>query len=74
MNALLEPGAYLITLVWPLGPSGRVGGPPHSVSIQTYADVLGSGFKKVYDEPATGTMEGKVEGAESRLVVWQKTV
>ncbi|KZV89720.1 S-adenosyl-L-methionine-dependent methyltransferase [Exidia glandulosa HHB12029] len=72
MNDLLVPGAALVTLVWPLGPASRVGGPPHSVSVQAYADVLGSAFAKVYDEPAVGTMDGRVEGAESRLVVWRK--
>lgn len=71
MNRLLAPGAFLITLAWPIHPT-RTGGPPHSVKAEDYAQVLGAAFEKAHDEPAPGTMEGSVEGAEAELIVWRK--
>ncbi|KAH7930247.1 S-adenosyl-L-methionine-dependent methyltransferase [Leucogyrophana mollusca] len=67
MSALIKPGGYLITLVFPLG-LPLEGGPPFHVEPDDYVEPLGDGWEKVLDkipEVSSEHHEGK-----DRLVVW----
>ncbi|KAG8218361.1 S-adenosyl-L-methionine-dependent methyltransferase [Butyriboletus roseoflavus] len=50
ISALLKPGGYLITLVWPLNLPADDDGPPFFVKPEHYVDVLGDGWEKVLDK------------------------
>ncbi|KAG8218394.1 hypothetical protein J3R82DRAFT_4018 [Butyriboletus roseoflavus] len=50
ISALLKPGGYLITLVWPLNLPVDDDGPPFFVKPEHYVDVLGDGWEKVLDK------------------------
>ena len=67
MTALTKPGGYLITLAFPIMGPITVG-PPYSVSIESYAESLGSGWEKVLDRTSSLTLH---EGVE-RVVVWKR--
>ena len=68
MSALLRPGGYLITLIFPLNLPADGGGPPFFVKPEHYVDVLGEGWEKVLDKiPENSTHVG-----QERLVVYRK--
>ncbi|THH08547.1 hypothetical protein EW146_g8952 [Bondarzewia mesenterica] len=69
MNALTKPGAYLVTLVFPLGldPDGE--GPPHYVELEHYDELL-SGWTKVLDE--VPKVSNPTHVGRERIVVWKK--
>ncbi|KAJ7151030.1 S-adenosyl-L-methionine-dependent methyltransferase [Mycena filopes] len=69
MNALIKPGGYLITLVFPLDPETDVG-PPWFVRPEHYVGPLGDGWEKVVDREPTSSSTGHV--GRERLVVWKK--
>ena len=69
MNELVKPGGYLITLAFPLD-GDRPGGPPYSVSLPAYDEVMGSSWEKVLDKipnEVIGTSVGRM-----RLVIYKK--
>ena len=69
MNALMNPGGFLITLVYPLDPSTELG-PPFYVRPQHYLDSLGQGWEKVLDMVPVVSLKTHVN--RERLVVWKK--
>ncbi|THH05126.1 hypothetical protein EW145_g5028 [Phellinidium pouzarii] len=71
MAALLTPGGFLITLVFPIDGS-REGGPPYSVSVDIYAQALGSHWTKTLDKIPSESSPSH-EGRE-RLVIWRKNL
>ncbi|KAF8450796.1 hypothetical protein L210DRAFT_3500099 [Boletus edulis BED1] len=50
ISALLKPGGYLVTLVFPLNLPVDEDGPPFFVKPEHYAEVLGEGWEKVLDK------------------------
>ncbi|EGO01754.1 hypothetical protein SERLA73DRAFT_177233 [Serpula lacrymans var. lacrymans S7.3] len=71
MCALIKPGGYLITLVFPLGlPLEGYVGPPFHVDPEDYIEPLGQGWEKVYDKVPEIVREGR-KGTE-RMVVWRR--
>ncbi|KAI0316991.1 S-adenosyl-L-methionine-dependent methyltransferase [Amylostereum chailletii] len=69
MTALAKPGAYLVTLVFPLGLSPSEGGPPFYVIPEHYDGPL-EGWKKVLDKIPEVEEAGMRD--KQRLVVWRK--
>jgi hypothetical protein len=69
MAALLKPGGYLITLVFPIVPRNDVG-PPYFVRVEHYAEVLGENFVKVLDKVPEASHE--THTGKERIVVWQR--
>lgn len=71
MSALVKPGGYLITLVYPLGltPDGR--GPPYHVEPEHYIGPLGGNFTKVYDETPKTKAASPYDG-DSQMIVWKR--
>ncbi|KAJ7136102.1 S-adenosyl-L-methionine-dependent methyltransferase [Mycena epipterygia] len=69
MNALIKPGGYLITLVFPLDPETDVG-PPWFVRPEHYLGPLGEGWEKVVDRIPAKSSDTHV--GRERLVVWKK--
>ena len=69
MTDLARPGAYLITLVFPLNQPKDDNGPPFYVESEHYDEVL-HGWEKVLDEVPAVVQKGN-EGRQ-RLVVWKK--
>jgi len=69
MAALVKQNGYLITLVFPIdGP--RTDGPPFSIEVANYVEVLGDQWEKVVDkvpEKSSETHEGR-----ERLVIWKR--
>ncbi|EGO01753.1 hypothetical protein SERLA73DRAFT_70920 [Serpula lacrymans var. lacrymans S7.3] len=71
ISALIKPGGYLITLIFPLGlPLEDYHGPPFHVEPEDYIEPLGQGWEKVYDKIPGIVREGR-EGTE-RMVVWRR--
>jgi len=69
MCELVKTDGHLITLAYPMD-GDRKGGPPFSVDILSYVDVLGSGWEKVLDkvpDEVSGNSVGRV-----RLVIWKR--
>lgn len=66
---LARPGAYLITLIFPLNEPNDGIGPPFYVEPGHYDEVL-HGWEKVLDEVPAVVQKGK-EGKQ-RMVVWKK--
>jgi len=70
MTKLINPGGYLITLVYPLDEYTETG-PPFFVRPEHYADVLGPhGWEKVLDKVPERSSETHV--GRERLLVWKK--
>ncbi|KAH9951785.1 S-adenosyl-L-methionine-dependent methyltransferase [Amylocystis lapponica] len=69
MSAVIKPGGYLITLVFPLD-SPKDLGPPWYVEVGHYAEVLGDGWERVLDEIPTVISES--HKGQDRLVVWKR--
>ncbi|KAI0259797.1 S-adenosyl-L-methionine-dependent methyltransferase [Gloeopeniophorella convolvens] len=69
MSALANPGAYLITLVYPLGLDPEGGGPPHFVLPEHYDGPL-QGWTKVISELPEVTRPSHV--GKDFLMVWRK--
>jgi len=69
MNALINRGGYLITLVYPIDPPTDLG-PPFFVRPNHYAEALGSGWEKVLDKVPENSTESHV--GRERIIVWKK--
>jgi len=70
MSSLTKPGAFLVTLVFPLD-GAREGGPPYSVNVGLYRDCLGPEWDVVVDRaPDNGS---EAHRGRERIVVWKKT-
>ena len=69
MTEIAKPGAYLITLAYPLGLSPDEGGPPFWVIPEHYDGPLKAWTKVLDREPEIGE-DGL--GARQRLMVWKK--
>ena len=70
VTKLTQPDAWLVTLVFPI--DDRETGPPYSVSVEAYAEVLGPTWKKLIDRvPSESTERNK---GKERIVVWRKVV
>ncbi|KAJ7637068.1 S-adenosyl-L-methionine-dependent methyltransferase [Roridomyces roridus] len=69
MNALIKPGGYLITLVFPLDPESDAG-PPFFVRPDHYIEPLGSGWEKVVDRVPAESSPTHVN--REHLIVWRK--
>ncbi|KAJ7437364.1 S-adenosyl-L-methionine-dependent methyltransferase [Mycena galericulata] len=80
MSALLKPGGYLITLVYPIDPEPDTGsGPPWFVRPEHYVSPLGDEWEKVLDRVPTSASPDMPAGKEhlthvgrERLVVWKR--
>lgn len=70
VSALLKPGGYLITLVFPLNLSADEDGPPFFVKPEHYVDVLGDGWEKVLDKIPENSIPQHV--GRERLVVYRR--
>ncbi|KAF8559025.1 S-adenosyl-L-methionine-dependent methyltransferase [Imleria badia] len=70
ISALLRPGGYLITLVFPLNLPVDESGPPFFVKPEHYVDVLGEGWEKVLDKIPENSIPRYV--GRERLVVYRK--
>ncbi|KAJ7149035.1 Alpha/Beta hydrolase protein [Mycena crocata] len=69
INALIKPGGYLITLVYPLDPETDAG-PPWFVRPEHYLAPLREGWEKVVDR--IPTVSSPTHVGRERLVVWKK--
>jgi methyl halide transferase len=70
MNALIKPGGFLITLVFPLD-SPQEYGPPFYVQPEHYIEPLGSQkWEKVIDKAPENSLKAHI--GRERLVVWKK--
>ena len=69
MNALIKPGGYLITLVFPIDPPQEVG-PPYFVRPEHYIAPLGDGWEKVLDKIPEESSQSHVD--RERIIVWKK--
>lgn len=69
MRTLIKPGGYLIGLVFPVD-GAREGGPPYSLKVELYEEVLGSQWEKVLDKvPNESTLD---HVGRERLVIWRR--
>jgi len=70
MNALVKPGGFLVTLIYPIDPYKDYG-PPFYVRPEHYIEPLGEqNWEKVIDKiPEVST---KTHIGRERLVVWKK--
>jgi hypothetical protein len=69
MSSLARPGAFLITLIAPLGLPDGPRGPPFYVVPEHYDELL-TEWEKVYDEMPEDAVDGR--GWRQRLVVWKR--
>jgi hypothetical protein len=69
MNALVKPGGFLITLIYPLDPDTG-DGPPYYVRPEHYIEPLGDGWNKLLDIIPAVSSDPHV--GRERLVVWQR--
>ncbi|KAH8106222.1 S-adenosyl-L-methionine-dependent methyltransferase [Cristinia sonorae] len=69
MAALVKPGGYLITLVFPIDPPQDYG-PPWFVRPEHYEEVLGMGWEKVHDRVPENSAKTHVN--RERMIVWRK--
>jgi methyl halide transferase len=69
MTALVKPGGFLITLVYPLDPPTDLG-PPFFVRPEHYVQSLGPGWEKVLDEVPKISSETHI--GRERMVVWRR--
>lgn len=70
MAALIKPGGYLITLVFPMEPKSDVG-PPWYLRPEHYDEPLAGHFVKVLDKVPERLPTGWPEGRQ-HLLVWQR--
>lgn len=68
MSELTAPGGHLITLCYPID-GEREDGPPYSVNVDAYAQVLGPHWNKVVDKAPEVSTEPV---GRERLVVWRR--
>ncbi|ETW84328.1 hypothetical protein HETIRDRAFT_381810 [Heterobasidion irregulare TC 32-1] len=69
MTALTKPGAYLITLAFPLGLDPNGGGPPFFMTPEHYHEAL-AGWTKILDEVPIGS--SPTHKNKERIIVWRK--
>jgi hypothetical protein len=69
MAALIKPGGYLITLVYPLDPPNDLG-PPYFILPEHYLESLGERWDKVLDKVPEVSMKTHV--GRERIVVWKR--
>ncbi|KAL0949592.1 hypothetical protein HGRIS_009640 [Hohenbuehelia grisea] len=69
IQALIKPGGYLITLVYPIDPPTEKG-PPFFVRPEHYIEPLGEGWQKVLDKVPSQSLETHI--GRERLVVWKR--
>jgi len=70
MNALVKPGGFLITLIYPLD-SPKEYGPPFYVQLEHYVEHLGGqNWEKMIDKVPEVSSEAHT--GRERLVVWKK--
>ncbi|KAJ7598710.1 S-adenosyl-L-methionine-dependent methyltransferase [Mycena floridula] len=70
MRALVKPGGYLITLIYPIVPEPYLDGPPFYVQPEHHVEVLGEGWEKIVDRVPTSSIESHV--GKERIVVWKR--
>ncbi|KZT62383.1 S-adenosyl-L-methionine-dependent methyltransferase, partial [Calocera cornea HHB12733] len=73
MAELVPPGGYLVAVVWPID-GARPGGPPYSVDVDAYEEVLGVAegkWSKVVDRASELSTSDMHKGRE-RVVVWKR--
>ena len=70
MSAIVKPGGYLVTLLFPIHDEPSDVGPPFWARPQSYAKALNSGWEKVIDEEPKDSLPTH-KGIE-RLLVWKK--
>jgi hypothetical protein len=70
INAMVRPGGFLITLIYPLD-SPKECGPPFYVQLEHYMESLGSqNWEKMIDKAPENSSETHI--GRERLVVWRK--
>ena len=69
MNALVKPGGFLITLIYPLNPFTEEG-PPFFVRPEHYVEILEENWEKVIDRIPAESEESHI--GHEHLVVWKK--
>ncbi|KAH9844042.1 S-adenosyl-L-methionine-dependent methyltransferase [Rhodofomes roseus] len=69
MTALVKPGGYLVTLLFPILDQPQDVGPPFRARHEDYVQALGSGWQKVVDEVPKDSLPTH-QGIE-RLLVWK---
>lgn len=67
---MVPEGGYLVALVWPID-GDRPGGPPYSVDVAAYEQVLGDKWTKVIDR-ASEASETEMHQGREKIVVWRK--
>ncbi|KAJ3723807.1 S-adenosyl-L-methionine-dependent methyltransferase [Lentinula raphanica] len=80
MQALIKPGGYLITLMFPHVPEPYKLGPPYWSSFENYVEVLGgsngsggaTGWEIVYDKIPPEDILSDVHKGKDRIVVWKR--
>ncbi|KAE9389993.1 S-adenosyl-L-methionine-dependent methyltransferase [Gymnopus androsaceus JB14] len=74
MRALVKPGGYLITLMFPLVSEPFDNGPPFYTDFDSYKEALGDGWEVVLDKiPDDATLAERHKGKD-RVVVWKRNV
>ena len=69
MKALIKPGGFLITLIFPIDPPKETG-PPFFVRPEHYIEPLGDGWEKVIDKTPPESLESSK--GRDRLIVWKR--
>jgi len=69
MAAIIAPGGYLITLVYPIDPPTDVG-PPFYVRPEHYDKPLSAAFEKIVDQDPTNSAPSHT--GRERLMVWRR--
>ena len=69
MNALVKPGGFLITLIYPIKPPTEEG-PPFFVRPEHYVEILEKDWEKVIDRIPEESHES--HSGQEHLVVWKK--
>jgi len=69
----MKPGGKLITLIFPVEPEPRDGGPPWYVHPDMYTQVLtANGFENVRLEAVDASLSHKGRGGREYLGIWRK--
>lgn len=69
MSALLKPGGFLLTLMYPLGT--HTDGPPFAVSYDAYHSLLSSNFDCVHGPVVTEKTIERRKGKE-QVALWKR--